>query len=234
MYINIYDLCFPGLIHHMIQCLFMLFGCFCCTSFRSPTNGHIKIDSLPRSNMAWVSPYLQVNMEKLSFQHTCEQGTVLIGPHLQTWQRLLRWLVPWVGSMGNDVVRLITYIIWFPRNMGTWNGFICNTQWTDIQIRFHGSQKRTSAIPSPHSKRKAAALFFCRVAISLGDFRLEGGANVGKCSKLLTSLEPLAFSASGLLQMSFFENIEIWPDMETYLNILGSNSTQTPRHREWH
>lgn len=95
-----------------------------------------------------LHPIFRSNMKKLSFQHTCEQGTVLIGPHLQTWQRFLRWL----GNIGN-----------------IWNGFICNTQWTDIQIKFHGSQKRTSAIPSPHSKRKAATLFFCRVAISLGD-----------------------------------------------------------------
>lgn len=105
--------------------------------------------SIPCLGPTWrgSSPYLQVNMKKLSFQHTCEQGTVLIGPHLQTWQRFLRWSVPWVGSMRNDVVRLITYIIWLP------------------SIWEHG----TSAIPSPHSKRKAATLFFCRVAISLGD-----------------------------------------------------------------
>ena len=184
--------------------------------------------SIPCLDPTWreFHPIFRSNMKKLSFQHTCEQGTVLIGPHLQTWQRFLRWL----GNIGNMEWIYLQYAMdWYPNQIPS--------------ILY-----RTSAIPSPHLKRKAATLFFCRVAISLGDpstrlvdviveaaprfFRLEGGANVGKCSKLLTSLEPLAFSASGLLQMSFFENIEI--DMETYLNILGSNSTQTPKHRELH
>ena len=202
--------------------------------------------SIPCLGPTWrgSSPYLQVNMKKLSFQHTCEQGTVLIGPHLQTWQRFLRWSVPWVGSMRNDVVRLITYIIWLP---SIWEHG--NMEWIYLQYAMDWYPNQIPWIPKTHLshskppfKTKGCHPFLLSCCYqsrrSLNEtrwrhrwssapfFRLEGGANVGKCSKLLTSLEPLAFSASGLLQMSFFWKHRDY--METYLNILAPTLHKHP------
>ena len=187
--------------------------------------------SIPCLGPTWrgSSPYLQVNMKKLSLSQ--------LPTHLWT-RRGTDWTAP------ADLTKILEMI----GNMGTWNGFICNTQWTDIQIKFHWSQKRTSAIPSPHSKRKAATLFFCRVAVSLGDpsTRLVD-VIVEAAPRFFDSREvPMLENAQScwphLNHWPFFgigitANVFFWNHKDRYGNIfehIGSNSTQTPKHREWH
>lgn len=166
--------------------------------------------SIPCLGPTWrgSSPYLQVNMKKLSFQHTCEQGAVLIGPHLQTWQRFLRWLGTWEHGMDLFAIRNGLILISKSDSMDPKNApqpFQAPVQNERLPPFSSVVLLLVSEIPqrdSLTSSLKQRPVFFDSREVPM----LE---NDGKCAKLLTSLDPLAFSASGLLQMSFFENIEI-------------------------